>query len=99
MEINVEQIMQEIREKIDAEENWEDLPPFESVPIRTQTGDKAATVSVPTESNEYAQEVDSMNRTWNIVYFWPLNSNPIKRFIQRAIKRILKFLFLPVIGQ
>lgn len=92
MEINVEEIMQEIRANL-KECDWEDLPSFDSVPIRAQTGAESSPAST------YAQEVDAMNRTGELVYTWPLSPNPVKRFAQRAIKRTLKFLFLPLMGQ
>ncbi len=96
METDVEQIMKEIRETILEKEGWNDIPSFDSIPISTQ---EAASASVSFNSDDYAREVGEMNRTWNLVYSWPLSPNPIKRFIQRVIKRILKFIFIAVMSQ
>ena len=97
MEIDVEQIMQEIRDELKTKNDWVDLPPFESVPIRVQDGGEAA-VTDSTQS-DFAQEVDAMNRSWELHYAWPLSPNPVRRFVQRVIKRILKFLFLQIMWQ
>ncbi len=97
MEIDVEQIMQEIRSELANRGEWEELPPFDSVPIRTP--EESAPVSAGPEQDQYSKEVEDMNREWELVYYWPLSSNPVKRFTQRGIKRLLKFLFVPVIGQ
>ena len=85
--VNVEEIMQEIREKLN--ETWGDIPPFESVPVHSPSG-------VPAD---YAGEVNAMNNTWNLAYVWPLSPNPIKRFVQRVIKRMMKFLLIQLIWQ
>ena len=95
MEIDVEQIMKEIRESIMEEEDWEELPAFESVPIRT----KAGTGSAPTSDaspGESAREVGAMSRTYEKINAWPLSQNPMKRFVQKAAKKTVRSL-VPII--
>lgn len=96
MDIDVEQIMQEIRDELKAKNDWADLPPFESVPIRGCSGGKTTPDS---PRGEFAQEVEAMNRSWELRYVWPLSPNPVRRVSQRVIKRLLKFLLLQVMWQ
>lgn len=97
MDIDVEQIMQEIRDELKAKNDWKDLPPFESVPIRGPSGNKKTAPDSP--RGEFAQEVEAMNRSWELHYAWPLSPKPVRRFSQRVIKRLLKFLLLQVMWQ
>lgn len=93
MEVDVEQIMREIRENL-KDENWDDLPSFEDLPFSGHAFHPGNA-----SPGTFAYEVDGMNRSWNVEYVWPLSTNPIKRLAQRVIKRSLKFLFVPVIEQ
>jgi len=101
MEIDVEQIMQEIRDKLKDKDDWTNLPSFESVPIPAPQAAPVPADSSPAcpSPDGYAQEVDAMNRTWELVYAWPLSTNPIRRVFQRLIKRILKFLLIQLMWQ
>lgn len=91
MEIDVEKIMQEIREEL-KNNNWEDIPDFESVPLRAVSG-------IAGPPGGFEQEIDAMNRTKELVYAWPLSPKPIRHLVQRVIKRSLKFLFIQLMWQ
>ena len=99
MYLNVEQIMSDIREDLHLQETWEDLPDFESVPFPSGAPGRAMSEGAGYDMAEFPAEVEELNHAWNITYYWPLSFKPYRRFIQKVIRRILKFLFVILIHQ
>ncbi len=100
-EINVEEIMGEIREQIRREAVMADIPSFEDIPIREEK--TAAT----TDSTEAEREKDwpfllsslqYANNGCDIPYYWSFGPNSPKTFAKRVVRKLLKCLIAPILA-
>ena len=94
--INVEDIMKEIREEI-AQKGYTD----ENIDFENITGNVKAVLGVKTDFSSYELE-HALNDAANqhkIEYYRMIPKGGLKSFIQRSIRKVLKFMLVPMIDQ
>ncbi len=94
--INVEEIMKEIREEI-AQKGYTD----ENIDFENITGNVKAVLGVKTDFSSYELE-HALNDAANqhkIEYYRMIPKGGLKSFIQRSIRKMVKFMMVPMIDQ
>jgi len=101
VEINIEKIMEEIRAEIKEKQLLEEIPSFEDIPIQGQTSTAVVSANISEENyrEHYLENLDYLNRNVEMIYYFDLGNNPVKKFIKRAIRKVLKFLLYPITQQ
>lgn len=95
VEVNVEQNMQEIRTKVQMDEELQGLPKFEDIPIRaegTKMGTAAQDVSL-----DLKRSMQYINASYDIPYYWSFGPAGIKTFLKRVVRKLLKCLIPPIL--
>lgn len=103
VEVNVEEIMQEIRRKARMAEEMSKLPAFESIPFRDQKTYRSI-VSIGSDQQadwaEYLECLDYINRSWDIPYYWSFGpNNSIKVFLKRVVRKLTKCIIPPILAR
>lgn len=94
IEVNIEQIMEEIREKARIEADMQALPAFESIPFRNIPSEQRANEGK--NWNEYMECLGYLNRNYEIPYYWSFGSNgSLKVFIKRVVRKLVKCILFP----
>ena len=104
-EVNVEKIMEEIRDQIRREEGMSDIPAFEDIPLRGE----APTVPAepPADSTEAEKEknwpffiksLQYLNNNYDIPYYWSFGPSSVKTLAKRVIRKLLKCLLAPILA-
>lgn len=94
-EINVEEIMEEIRKNI--KERGYDKEPlsFEEV----QTSQPALQGDVGYNADDFLHELEYLNHNWNNNFQTPVASrNAIATFIKRVIRKCTRFIIFPIVN-
>ena len=94
IEVNVEEIMRNIRKEIQMEEEEERLPSFESIPLRGET------VQVQGEKLDWPLFLESLsyvNLNYDIPYYWSFGPKSIRTFIKRVVRKLAKCILLPIL--
>ena len=103
--VNVEKIMEEIREQIRREGEMPDIPAFEDIPLRGE--ETSAIAELPVDSTEAEKEKDwpflikslrYLNSNYDIPYYWSFGPSSIKTFAKRVIRKLLKCLIAPILA-
>ena len=102
-EVNVEQIMREIRMKIQMDEELENLPTFEDIPIRGEVA--GAEEAEPDIEMQCAQldlsriegSLQYINAGYDIPYYWSFGPAGIKTFLKRVVRKLAKCLIPPIL--
>lgn len=102
--INVEKIMEEIREQIRKEEGMADIPTFEDIPMR---GEEASAAIEPVMNTAEAEEekdwpllirsLHYLNNNYDIPYYWSFGPRSLKTFAKRVVRKLLKCLVAPIL--
>lgn len=94
--IDIEQIMQEIREDIQKRGYKEDDIDFKNI-----TGNVKAVLGVKTDFSEYEleQAIKGAADMHKIEYYRMIPKGGLKSFIQRSIRKIIKFMMVPMVDQ
>lgn len=95
VKVDVEEIMREIRLKIQMDEDLESLPAFEDIPIGAE-GDIVA---------QYAQmnlakiepSLQYVNASYDVPYYWSFGPAGIKTLLKRVVRKVLKCLIPPIL--
>lgn len=89
----IEDIMQEIRQSIKEKNLSSDMLSFEDVPYRTaeDAGDASDA------SSNIANSLRYINIHYNIQPYKPLAGNPVKVFIKKVIRKLVKFYVEPIV--
>lgn len=98
IEVNVEEIMTEIRRKIQMETEVSQLPSFESVPIdgevlQPPVSDDGIDWQLLSASLEY------INRNYEIPYYWSFGASSVKTFVKRVVRKLARCIMLPILAQ
>lgn len=95
-EINVEQIMQEIKEDIQKRGYADEDIDFENI-----TGNVKAVLGVKTDFSAYELEcaIRGASDMHRIEYYRMIPKGGIKSFIQRSIRKMVKFMMIPMVDQ
>lgn len=93
-EINIEKIMQEIRQDIKSRGYKESEIHFEDIPVRNSVDVGSEIESF--DRNEFQKSIDYINKNWEIPYYFPLGTNKTAVFIKRVIRKLIKFLLYPI---
>lgn len=96
IEVNVEEIMKDIRKKIQMEEDANVLPPFESIPIRSG-GVPENTSCDGMDGALFLHSLDYINSNYEVPYYNFLGSNSIKVFVKRVIRKLIKCVVFPIL--
>ena len=106
VEVNVEEIMRDIRRKIQMEE--ERLPSFESIPLRgerAQPGTVQEQVAQPGTVQEqmdwplFMESLGYVNLNYDIPYYWSFGPNSIKTFLKRVVRKLVKCILPPILAK
>lgn len=98
IEVNVEEIMREIRIKAQMEEDLENLPAFEDIPIQAEgvEADAAARGS-QLDLAGIEDSLQYINVSYDIPYYWSFGPAGIKTFVKRVVRKLLKCLIPPIL--
>lgn len=92
MDINIEEIMQEIRQEIADKGLTPDMLSFEDVPYQ-----KAEPVSSGSLNSEEARNaMVYLNSHFNLQPYKPLAGNPVAVFVKKVIRKLVKFYIEPL---
>jgi hypothetical protein len=94
-EINIDEIMQQIRAEIKEKGLDSSMLSFDDVPFERETGHTETTFSLPslTQSAEY------LNVRNQIEPYKPIDGNPIVVFVKKVIRKLMKFYIMPVVTE
>lgn len=96
IEVNVEQIMEEIRKKARMEADMQALPEFESIPFRNIPSEQQANEGK--NWNKYVDCLGYLNRNCEIPYYWSFGSNgSLKVLIKRVVRKLAKCILFPIL--
>lgn len=98
VDVNVEEIMREIRRKIQMEEDAERLPSFESIPLRGERGQTVA-AQEQMDWSIFMESLDYVNLNYNIPYYWSFGPNSIKTFLKRIVRKLVKCILPPILAK
>lgn len=93
MEINVENIMEEIRMKIKERGESCDLLDFEMVPYESSTASNGEAFSMAA----FEQNLNLANQNYLVQAYRMLSGNPIGVFIKKVIRKLSKFYVEPIV--
>jgi len=89
--INIEEIMADIRKKIKEENLTADMLSFEDVPYKKPVQVQPNTLEAADESLRY------LNTRYYIQPYKELKGNPIKVFFKKVLRKLVKFYIEPVV--
>lgn len=89
--INIEEIMADIRKKIKEENLTADMLSFEDVPYKKPVQVQANTLEAADESLRY------LNTRYYIQPYKELKGNPVVVFIKKVLRKLMKFYVEPVV--
>ncbi|MCD7761935.1 MAG: hypothetical protein LUI14_01825 [Lachnospiraceae bacterium] len=89
-EINIEKIMDEIREEIRQKGYTDDLPSFDETENPEQTG------CLYSEA-EYQALLQELNTSYNIAWYRDLEGGFLSRFLKKVVRKLTSFLGVPVV--
>lgn len=96
-EINIEQIMAEIREKIRTEGKYDDIPSFDDIPIHTASGGMDMEEYMNRE--QLNESLAYLKANHHVAYYWEFSGNKVKVLIKRIVRKLAKCLLLPIVDQ
>ena len=86
--------MDEIREDIKTRSIAENIPDFADIDVSPDM--ISANVNINDDSLDVAECIRDLNDTHEVGYFELYSGNPVKVFIKKLIRKLLKFLILPI---
>lgn len=92
--VNVEQIMQEIRAQALSQYCTEQVHAF-SPPEFCQNDYSQA--YNPADWGQFINNLQFINFNYNIPYYWDLGTPGLKRFVKRVVRKLAKFLIMPIL--
>lgn len=92
-EINIEKIMEEIRQDIKNKGFVEIAPRFEDIPLSYSD---MGMESEEFDRTEFQKSLDYINLNWDVPYYFNIGSKKITVFIKRVIRKLVKFLVWPI---
>lgn len=97
LDINVEKIMEEIREQIRREEGMVEIPSFDEIPVR---GENQAGNRTDGEADwpQLLASLQYVNNGYDIPYYWSFGPNSLKTFAKRVVRKLLKCLIAPILA-
>lgn len=95
VEVNVEQIMQDIRKEIQINGDLENLPAFEDIPIRE--GVDIAASETPAGLTQIESSLQYVSANPEVPYYWSFGPAGIKTFLKRIVRKLLRCLLLPIV--
>lgn len=94
-EINIEEIMQEIRENIKQRGYEQEILSFDDVKLSPSAIKPTSGFS----ADDLIQEVDYMNRNWCNAYAVPISSkNPVAVLIKKVMQKLTNFIVFPIVN-
>lgn len=96
-EVNVEQIMEEIREKIRTEGKYDDIPSFDDIPITVS--DSGLRFAERMDSDALLDALDEIKANYRIQYYWEFSGNMLKVLFKRIVRKLIKCVLLPIVDQ
>lgn len=93
MDINIEEIMQEIRQEIADKHLTPDMLSFEDVPYTRPDAMNGCGL----DSEEARNAMVYLNSHYNVQAYKPLAGNPLFVFVKKVIRKLTKFYVEPVV--
>lgn len=93
--VNIEQIIEEIRNEIKEKGLEKEILDFDEIPCTAVPG-PVSSEREPFDSDDFVLNVARMNQTYQLHYFRPLAGSRTARFVKRVIRKLAKFLLLPL---
>lgn len=93
MQIDIENIMDEIRQGIKQRGESADILDFEEIPFES--------LSVRTDKfsmNEFEANLNNANQRYFVQPYKPLHGNPLFVFVKKVIRKLIKFYIEPVVS-
>ena len=108
LQINVEDIMREIRRSVNMEDDLASMPRFADIPLRTaEEVLPEEPVAIPTNMSgtensrvnwdDMQESLRYVNGNYTIQYYWPFTGGRIKVFLKRVVRKLAKCLLLPIV--
>lgn len=88
--VNVEEIMEEIRKEIQEKNYRKEELDFEDIEADEKLGEGCYF-----QMDELQLQLDNLSTHWHNPVYFPLPGNPIKVFFQRVFRRLLLFVIFP----
>lgn len=92
-EINIEKIMEEIRQEIKDRGFIESTLRFDDIPLSYSD---MGTDSEEFNRDEFQKSLDYINLNWDVPYYFNIGTNKIIVFVKRIIRKLVKFLVWPI---
>ena len=87
-EINVEEIMSEIREDIKKRGLVDDAPDFQSIIM--------SDVEFEYDKHVMVAQINGLHRDYNVQWYKEVNGGKIKKFVKKAIRKLISFIIGPM---
>jgi hypothetical protein len=90
-QVNIEQIMEEIRQEIREKGISLDIPEFAGA------SEKPVAEIAPFDRNEFDRGVLAVQRNAQLECYAPILGNPIIKFIKRFVRKMVNFIIAPIV--
>lgn len=87
-EINVEEIMLEIREDIKKRGLVDDAPDFQSIIM--------SDVEFEYDRHVMVAQINGLHRDYNVQWYKEINGSKIKKFVKKVIRKLISFIIGPM---
>lgn len=89
-EINIEEIMDEIRSNISKRGYSDHVLKFDDVVMENSE------MTIERKGSEFEHHLYQANREYEVSYYTPIAKHGLKNFVKRAIRKVMAFLILPM---
>ncbi|MEY8382766.1 hypothetical protein AALG83_06305 [Christensenellaceae bacterium 44-20] len=90
-QVNIEQIMEEIRREIREKGISLDIPEFSGA------SEKPVAEIAPFDMNEFMQNVVAVERSYQVERYAPIVGNPIVKLVKRVVRKMINFIIAPIV--
>ena len=90
-QVNIEQIMEQIRQEIREKGISLDIPEFSGA------SEKPVAEIAPFDMNEFMQSVAAVDRSYQVERYAPIVGNPISKLIKRVVRKMVNFIITPIV--
>lgn len=108
LQINVEDIMREIRRNVNMDDDLANMPTFQDIPLRVDekalpeepvrvSADMSGMEGSNADWDEMRENLLYINKNYTIQYYWNFAGGRIKVFFKRVIRKLAKCLLLPIV--
>ena len=106
VQVDVEEIMREIRRDIQMKEELSHLPEFTDIPLRDGSGQQrreerqlSPAAAGGVNWTELEESLAYINVYYDIPYYWNFSGGRLKVFLKRVVRKLNKCLIAPILGK